>query len=140
MRRGSKRNGACGFSLVEVVLAAGIVGVVIVPLISLMAIGLRTHKASSAETRGALIAQKIIAENQMMPFDKISGSDHFVDFEGNEVPQENAVFRATVLIEKDPPNGIVRSGNIARVSVLLSGPALQNHTNTFSSLVVNRGF
>ncbi len=128
------------FSLIEVAMAAGIVSAVIIPLLGLMAIGLSTFKASSSEMRSALIAQKLIGANQMMPYDQLAGRTLLLDFDGNEVRGEDAIFRATVLVEKNPAGGIVQSTNAARVSVLLSGPALQNQTNTFSSLVVNRGY
>lgn len=128
------------FTLVEVALAAAVVGAVIIPLIGLMAVGLNTYKSSNSDMRSALIAQKLIAANQMIPYGQLAGKTYLLDFDGNEVPERDAVFRARMLVEKNPSGGVVQSANAARVSILLSGPALQNQTNTFSSLVVNRGY
>jgi prepilin-type N-terminal cleavage/methylation domain-containing protein len=51
-----------GFTLVEVVVAIGILAVAVLPLIALMAIGVQANRESAERSRAALIAESIFSE------------------------------------------------------------------------------
>ena len=61
-RTGVKAAGAAGFTLVEVVVAIGIVATAVLPLIALMALGVKANRESGERSRAALIAESIFAE------------------------------------------------------------------------------
>ena len=54
-------NDRCAFSLVEVVLALGVIGFAIVAIIGVIPIGLHTSHSSQDETRAAQVAQAIFS-------------------------------------------------------------------------------
>ena len=55
--------GAEGFSLLEVLVASALMGLVLVVLLQVLTAGLRAQEASFRRTRAALVADKILAEN-----------------------------------------------------------------------------
>ena len=61
-----------GFSLVEAALSLAILCFAIVAIIGLFPVALQTAKESSAETRAALIARRIVDEIQSLPATNIS--------------------------------------------------------------------
>jgi general secretion pathway protein I len=56
------RAEARGFTLVEVVVAIGILAVAVLPLIALMALGVQTNRESAQRSRAALMAESIFSE------------------------------------------------------------------------------
>ena len=67
LRRSSERgNRGFGgvreaFSLIEVVVAVGIVAVAIIPLIGLLSVGADTQREANLESRAVLVAESILA-------------------------------------------------------------------------------
>src|SRR5271155_1091560 len=58
---GTARRATAGFSLVEVVLAIGIIAFALVSIISLMSLGLQSSKSSTDDTNIALMTQSVIS-------------------------------------------------------------------------------
>jgi len=127
------------FSLVEVAMALGVVSVVAIPLLGLLVVGFGTMQTSNAEVRSSVIAQKIVAAAQMMPYGELTNRVYSLDFEGREVPAAEAVFRAELRVLKQPAGNIVDSPNVARVSVTIGGPAVNNEERVYSEILVNLG-
>lgn len=124
------------FSLVEVVLALGIVGVAFVPLLGLLSVGFSTMKESNVDVKAALIAQRLIAAAQMVPYDQLDSQTQYLDYEGKEVPQAESVFTAQII---PSTQSVLGSPNLKKVTVTLTGPAVQNDPRVFSSTVANLG-
>lgn len=97
---------AAAFTLVEVVLALGIVAFAVVALVGLMAVSLESGRGSEADTLIASMARQITAELQARPFDLLTteGSDVcFFDNEAHRLADLNgAVYRCEVTLT---PNG-----------------------------------
>ena len=139
-REASGRGFARGFSLVEVAIALGVVSASMIPVLGLLAIGFGTMREAYVEMRSALIAQKESAAFQLIPFSKLAGlsiSNNYYEIEGLPVAQSNAVF--TVARSLSLTNAFVQSSNSARLEVRVSGPAVQNRTNTYGFTIGNLG-
>ena len=128
------------FSLVEVALALGVISAMAIPLLALLVSGFQTIKASNAEVRSAMIAQKIIASAQMLSYAELADADYTLDYEGGRgVPLQEAAFRVGLQVFKQPQGNIFSSKNMARVSVTITGPALNNEKRVFSGIIANPG-
>lgn len=126
--------------MVEVAIALGVVSASMIPVLGLLAIGFGTLRDANVEMRAALIAQKESAAFQMIPFSKLSSlslSNNYYDIEGLPVAQSNSVF--TVARSLFLTNLFVESSNSARLEVRVSGPAVQNRTNTYGFTIGNLG-
>lgn len=64
--------GARAFSLVEVVLALGIVGFALLAIIGLLPIGLQSGRASIQETRANYLADQVFATMRSQPFTAVA--------------------------------------------------------------------
>jgi len=130
-----KPPGRVGFSLVEVCLAIGIIGTAFIPLLALLSAGFSTMKDSNVDVKASLIAQKLLAAAQMVPFSKLSKLEEkpkYLDYDGNEVEKDRAVFEASVT---SSGTNLLGSSNLLRVTVTLTGPAVENRPRIFSSTV-----
>ena len=61
--RAGRPPGAAGFSLLEVLVATTIMGMVLVVLLEVLTSALRAQEASWGQTQAVLVAEKILAEN-----------------------------------------------------------------------------
>jgi len=68
-----KKKPAAAFSLVEVVLAVGIVAFVGLALLGLFSVGLNISRESSEELQATHVAQSLLAKRQAAPVAQISG-------------------------------------------------------------------
>lgn len=94
------------FSLVEVVIALGLVSFSIVGLLGLMSAGLGGMQEASKESSSAMIAKKLTAEIQQNSLDQIlsaSFMERTFDAEGQEVPSSDPLisYRATASASRD---------------------------------------
>lgn len=70
-----------GYSLVEVVVAIMLLGLAIIPMVSMFDAGLRASVVGSNNDRGRAIASEELAEIQALPFDRPgSPADSVVEF------------------------------------------------------------
>jgi len=127
------------FSLVEVVLALGLISAVFIPLLGMLSVGFSTMKESNVDVKAALIAQKYIAAAQMVPFAKLQASTNYLDYEGTKVDsQTEATF--TAVIEPGSTDNFLGSANIKNIKVTLTGSGIQtNSPRVFCSTVANIG-
>jgi len=125
------------FSLVEVVLALGVIVAVFIPLLGLLSGGLAMMKESNVDVKTSLIAQKFLAAAQMVPYAKLAPTQKFLDYDGNEVSEANSVF--TVNIVPAPTVNLLGSSNLTRVTVTFLGPGVENRPRIFASSVANLG-
>ena len=126
------------FSLVEVVLALGIISAVFIPLLGMLSVGFSTMKESNIDVRVSLIAQKCLASAQMVPFVNLQTATNYLSYEGTEVSKSEAAFIA--VIEPVSAANLLGSANIKNVRVTVSGAGIQtNRPRVFSSTVANLG-
>ena len=117
-----------GFTLVETVLAIGIVATVMVALLGLLPSGVDIMSEAGRETVGARIAQQIISEVQLSEFDEVdqfNGEERFYDDMGTEVDNfkhPRRVYTARVEVASDKPSvpGSVESEFLRSVVVKIS--------------------
>jgi uncharacterized protein (TIGR02598 family) len=92
------------FSLVEVVIALGLISFVLVGLLGLMSAGLGGMRDASDESSSVMIAKKLVAEigqNSLEDILSSTFSDRWFDAEGQEVTATDpfVVYRATASAE-----------------------------------------
>lgn len=93
-----------GFSLVEVVLALGIVGFAIVPLLGLLPTALGNFRSSIDRSATARIVERLGNEAKQSDFDAVGTSvdDRFFDEQGNEIcDSDKAIYQARVVVFDD---------------------------------------
>jgi|GEM_PF-2797794 len=127
--------GTRGFTLVEVALALGVISFTIVPLLALMSQAFNSMRASNQEVRCSVLAQRILADAQMMPFSALADRVYFLDLEGRPVPQGRAVINAEMRVEAD--TGLFASSQLRRVKVTFTGTALGADSRTYSITLAN---
>lgn len=125
--------------MVEVALALGIVGGILIPLLGLMSMGFTTLKDANTDVRAQLIAQKIIGAAQMLPYGQLEDRQYHLDNEGNPVAAAGAVYNAEVKVWKTPADNFLGSPNAARISVTITGSAVQNTPRIYSATIANLG-
>lgn len=126
------------FSLVEVVLALGIISAVFIPLLGMLSVGFTTMKESAVDMKASLIAQKVLASAQMAPYDMLQNATKYLDYEGIEVPQQDAIFTAVITLGTS--GNFLGSPNLKNIKVSLTGAGIPTNTpRVFSTAVVNIG-
>ena len=89
-----KRNAA--FSLIEIVIALGVVGFAVVPMVGILPVGLSNFRSAADISVGTQISQRIINELQQSDFDVLTGGGgnlggsfcktvRYFDDQGNEL-------------------------------------------------------
>jgi len=135
LRAGRQR--ARGFSLVEVALALGVIGAAFVPLTGLLSVGLSALRESQVDVKASLIAQRLLADAQLVPFGDLSGVTEYLDIEGNKVAPEEAVFEAKLTTQNAA--GVLVSTNLKQIVVTLNGTAVGGAPRVFASTAANLG-
>ena len=114
-----------GFSLVEVVLALGIISIAMVPLVGMLPIGLTTFRGSSDRTISVQIAQRIMNESRQAGFTNLTAMTtpqfrYFTD-EGDETtaasPTKIYVTRTDVIIQVSVPGAVSAFSNASLAQV-----------------------
>lgn len=138
-----------GFSLVEVVIALGVIAFAIVAILGVVPTGLRTSAGAQDETRAAQIAQAVLStlasqaqtqfNNVKLPLDDSSTTGFnlatpatttlYADNNGRLIAAPaTAVYAVTIKIE-DPPTGF-DAGYASLVSVSVGWPAAPSAAQT----------
>ena len=121
-----------GFTLVETVLALGIVATVMVTLMALLPTGMDIMKEAGTNTVGARIANQLVSEIQLSDYEKIqqwNGKEYYFDDMGTQLIKndEESKFRRiyTARIEVDEKNpelpGKKENKYLRRVVVKVAG-------------------
>lgn len=148
-RQSAYRGG--GFSLVEVVLALGLITFAVVPILGLMSSGLSTLQDSADETNRAEILRQVASRSLMGEFDTLSVASPGLRFDenGQETQNDNAT-RYSVLVSEEGPDfpgsGTLSTDDwlrqVKRLKVTISrrlGPGVDGPTFTHSILVSRTG-
>jgi len=125
-------RGTAGFSLIEAVLAVGIVAVAFVPLLGLMPIGLNTSRQAIDTTVEAEIVQQMTSQAQETNFSALtalnSSSVACFDGNGNTTPSATALYKACFSVPTTPANPANSS--------MPGGTVLPNGTTTYQLATV----
>lgn len=94
------------FTLVETVLAIGMVSTVLIALLGLLPTGMDIMGEAGQRTVGARIAQQLMSEMQASPFvelESFDGDTRYFDDQGTEVPTQTlAVYTARIEVDAEP--------------------------------------
>lgn len=96
-----------GFSLIEVVLALGILGLAFVPLMGLLPAGMDTFRSSVDRSAAARVVEQLANEARQSEFKEVrsSVSDLYFDELGNEVQSPGAaIFQARLTVLDESPH------------------------------------
>ena len=85
------RRRSSGFSLVEIVIAVGVVSFALIALLGLLPAGLKTFKGTMNMAVGSQIAQRVFNDIQVSDWSTIGATNRFFDEQGNELTNSNAV-------------------------------------------------
>jgi len=128
-----RSRGTAGFSLIEAVLAVGIVAVAFVPLLGLMPIGLNTSRQAIDTTVEAEIVQQMTSQAQETNFSALTGlnSSSVVCFDGNGniTTSAAALYKAGFSVPTTPANPASSS--------MPGGTVLPNGTTTYQLATVS---
>lgn len=114
---GMKHGASCrGFSLVEVVIAIGVIAFAFIPMVGMLPMGLNLSKQAIDTTVEAQIAQRLTAEVQQTDFSRLDElaassitSPYYFDDQGNKVADPaNAIYQAIFAISTSTtlPNAV----------------------------------
>jgi len=124
---GIKRSRVSAFSLVEVVLAIGIVSFAFVFMFSLLPLGLTTFRQAVDTTVGSQIVQRVINEAQQTDYTALTNSgttQRYFDDQGNESATiNNSLYTVQVTVNGTTslPNSVgAQSSNLATVAVQIA--------------------
>lgn len=149
-----------GFSLIEVVIALGIISFAVIGIVGMMPVALKSAQLSTQETDATLIAQRIFSEfktgnagnrtitisgNSTTTIPLSSNSTNFIAFKDNGVPQTlsttnltNPDYNFIARISISTNTGI---SNLSQITIDISSPASAPITaRTTNSFVTLLGF
>ena len=108
-----------GFTLVECVLAIGVVGVALLSIMGLLPVASATLKESTSQTVVAHINQSLSSQYRKIPFPEIRGGTHYFDNDGLEVVEAaGARFRAEVDVEQVAAEDLALDGGAVKRLVI----------------------
>ena len=121
-----------GFTLVETVLALGIVATVMVTLMALLPTGMDIMKEAGTNTVGARIANQLVSKLQLSDYDKIQqwhDEERYYDDMGTEVFKSDddfkmrRIYTAKVEVDEESPElpGKNKNDYLRRVVVKVAG-------------------
>lgn len=142
LSRFGKNTNRSGFSLVEVVIALGVMSFALLPLVALLPVGLRTAQDSMDTTVIASISQQVRGHLQQIPFTSGAGSindlastsqDLYFTMEGVKTTSGSltspAYYKATFSVNDSAAPGASFDQNNARtITVKLYYPLATNPT------------
>ena len=131
--RWNTSNRQPGFSLIEVVIALGIMGFALVSILGLMTVGLHSSKTSREYTLLSAMAQEVIADVRSQPYDTLATQTYTFDEEGNLTTGTDAVYECKTQFAPVNPN----QPGLTRVSLQFSWPiqAAKRQTYTLNASV-----
>ena len=127
------RDGA--FSLVEVVLAIGVLTFALTSMIGLLGVAMQSDKSSGSATALAAMSQQVYNTLRSIPFASLPANTNFYfDSDGSECGPETPVYTCRVEVAGDPD---LAAGNLARVQMRFTWPG---NTNVVQAAIANHGF
>jgi uncharacterized protein (TIGR02598 family) len=163
-----RRGREAAFSLVEIVLALGIISFAFVALLGLMPIGLRSFEGAIDATVQSQIAQAVTTQARQSKFSELEklnknpdadeanpAADYYFDAEGRELVQADAetaiemVYSAAVLLVQTTegvstrlPTGstsTIANPHLATLKVVVKKVSAPREARTFSLYIANNG-
>ena len=141
----NKKEISAGFSLIEVVIAIGIIAFAFIAIIGLIPTGLSSIKGSMQTSVMSRIAQKVISDAEQSDFTTLAGlmsSTNYFDVEGNPLPSSsNSLYWAnlTTLSNAVLP-GSPTNSNLYQITISVaynpSGIAVTNWVAPPSGVIV----
>lgn len=120
------RPGSWAFSLVETVLAIGIVSFGCVSIMGLLPCGLQVFRKAVDATLEGQITQHVVGQISQTPYDRLSADFHdktfWFDEEGNAVAEggEDAIYRVGISLDSQPTlpgTNALAAGNLTGVTI-----------------------
>lgn len=135
----------CAFSLVEVVLALGIISLALVSIMGMTMVGLKGFRQAINTTIEAQIAQKLANELQQSSYTNliVSGStNYYFNYEGVPTNAAEAAFTVTMAAPTNValPDASSHSTNLLAVTFHITRKNSSSSTNVFQVYVANAGF
>lgn len=139
-----KRKQRQGFSLVEVVLAMGILVFCLVALLGLIPMGLQSFRSAMTMTVEAQIAQSVSSDIQLTDFSNLQtmlnpAAKYYFDDQGMAVDasSSNLIYTATVTLENLDSPANLPDDVIRNVRIEITNKTAPNKKNDYSVIVVN---
>lgn len=129
-----------GFSLIEIVIALGVVSFAMMGIVGLIVVGMNTFRSSMDTSVQARIAQRILNEAQVGDYENLAGYEAYFDGEGKEVEAQDAGRRFIVAVTVGRVSNSLTetfSTNVARDLVVeIRNAGRAGEVRTFSSVMV----
>ena len=131
----------CAFTMVEVVMAMGIMSFAVVGIMGLLSMGLGTFRGSIDTTVQAQINQQIVSQAQLTDYSKLTNFTAHYDESGNLIETENKmpVFFYVSVSMTNLPTSITTNypPSIAtNLVVRISNRATATQTNVYTTILV----
>ena len=112
-----------GFTLVETVLALGIVATVMVTLMALLPTGMDIMKEAGTNTVGARIANQLVSKVQLSDYDKIQQWHDEERFKSDDDFKMRRIYTAKIEVDEESPElpGKNKNDYLRRVVVKVAG-------------------
>lgn len=143
------RNRIRGFTLVEVVIALGIISFALVALIGLLPVGLDTFRRAVDATTTSQIAQELLSSATHAKYSalgQMAGTPYYFDDQGKSgtgIDATNYVYRADVAVStsSDIPqsSGALANPNLATVKITITKISAPQDARTFQGWVADNG-
>jgi len=141
----SRSRPAAAFSLVEVVLALGLVSFAVLAIMGLLPTGLSTLRQAMSQTVEAQIVRTIGAEAVVAPFTNLASVTYFDD-EGLPTAGDNAFYTVDVTTTNSIFPGSTSAGVLTNSLIALNiqivarpNPAAAGKTNFYTLQIANAG-
>lgn len=130
-RRPESRDSA--FSLVEIVIALGIVAFALVALLGLLPTGLKNFTGTMNTAVGSQIAQRIFNDLQIADWGNIGSTNRYFDEQGNELTSNQRTQVSCIYwvnVSTNAPAVVVSTTNLLSVTVFVANNPGGWQTNT----------
>lgn len=129
-----------GFSLVEVAMAIGILGIYMIPIMGLIPVALKTSRQSMDRSTETRMTQAVRAELLQNPFSTLSNTATFY-FDVDGFPQSNAgYYRVTAAVLPSTSLPSTQTNAYLRTTQLFIVNTVRGQTNTNSIHLPDNGF
>ena len=129
-----------GFSLVEVAMAIGILGICMIPIMGLIPVALKTSRQSMDRSTETRMMQTVRAELLQNPFSTLSNTATFY-FDVDGFPQSNAgYYRVTAAVLPSTSLPSTQTNAYLRTTQLFIANTVRGQTNTNSIHLPDNGF
>lgn len=136
--RSSGRQRSAAFTLVESVVAIGIVSFAMMSILGLIPVGLGTFRQAMSLTVETSIVQSVSGELMRADYTNLSSTNIYFDQEGNKVTEsdQQRLYVARVLApEALDATGLVSSDAARKVSIQISSSTRPETTNSYFVIV-----